>query len=488
MATDFKLKVGLDVSTSQEQIRRDLTKLQNNLPSLDLKMTLSASQLREQITKLGTPKIPLGVEVDETSLKQVLNKISKELKLDFTPKQGSGGSGAETLRVTTKKAADEAERLRKSFQQVGSTATTKIASMTESLRKFGVTGKEINEELDKLLTQFNGLSHLMNVDVWNEQETKEVQEFLQSFKQVTKAYKETKLSTGAEFFDEAQLNKVKRSLNQIRELVAEYPKILSDPKFKAWYDQLNNIDFKNLKLGKQQVEKLTGEMEEFGSQTRQADLAVKTLAQRFGMIAKNATIGNIVQTLLSEVKQLARDVVVNVNELDAAMVELKKVTNETGTAYSKFFENAKVQAADVGSSLTDAITATADYARLGYSISEAADLAKASQIYYNVGDGFNSITEASESVISTMKAFGIETKDVMSIVDAFNTTGNNFAISTQGVGEAMKRSASALAAAGNDMYESIALITAANSVVQDPASVGTALKTKFCLDVQKCAS
>lgn len=54
---------------------------------------------------------------------------------------------------------------------------------------------------------------------------------------------------------------------------------------------------------------------------------------------------------------------------------------------------------------------------------------------------------------------------------------NNFAISSGGIGEALKRSASALHAAGNTLDESIALITAANTIVQDPDSVGTVMKS-----------
>lgn len=54
---------------------------------------------------------------------------------------------------------------------------------------------------------------------------------------------------------------------------------------------------------------------------------------------------------------------------------------------------------------------------------------------------------------------------------------NNFAISSGGIGEALTRSASALAAANNTLDESIALIVGANTVVQNPESVGTAFKT-----------
>ena len=48
-------------------------------------------------------------------------------------------------------------------------------------------------------------------------------------------------------------------------------------------------------------------------------------------------------------------------------------------------------------------------------------------------------------------------------------------------------SASSMAAANNTVDETIALITAANEVAQDPEKVGNAMKTKFlnCLYVQK---
>jgi TP901 family phage tail tape measure protein len=65
----------------------------------------------------------------------------------------------------------------------------------------------------------------------------------------------------------------------------------------------------------------------------------------------------------------------------------------------------------------------------------------------------------------------------MRIVDKFNEVGNNFAISSGGIGSALERSASSLSAANNSLDQSIALITAANTVVQDPEAVGTAFKT-----------
>ena len=164
-------------------------------------------------------------------------------------------------------------------------------------------------------------------------------------------------------------------------------------------------------------------------------------------------------------------------ELDTAMTELRKVTDLSGSEYISFFREASVIAKDVGATLSDTIYATADFSRLGYGIEDASNLAKVALMYKNVGDGVSDITVATESLISTMKAFNIEAIDSMQIVDAFNEVGNNFAITSTGIGEALQRSASSLAAAGNTMEESIGLITAMNSVIQNPETVGTTIKT-----------
>lgn len=49
---------------------------------------------------------------------------------------------------------------------------------------------------------------------------------------------------------------------------------------------------------------------------------------------------------------------------------------------------------------------------------------------------------------------------------------NNYAISSAGIGTALQKSAAALASANNSLDESIALITAGNSVVQNPEIIG----------------
>lgn len=203
----------------------------------------------------------------------------------------------------------------------------------------------------------------------------------------------------------------------------------------------------------------------------------KTLSERVGGLAAKftswLTVSQIVMKLYSSLKKMVSAVI----DIDTAMTELKKVTDETSTVYAKYLDDASVRAKKLGATIADTVTASADFARLGYTLDEAAQLADAALVYKNVGDGIEDVSQASESIISTMKAFCIEAENAISIVDKFNEVGNNFAISSEGVGEALRRSASALAAGNNTLDESIALITAANSVVQDADVVGTTMKT-----------
>jgi TP901 family phage tail tape measure protein len=172
-----------------------------------------------------------------------------------------------------------------------------------------------------------------------------------------------------------------------------------------------------------------------------------------------------------------RQGVQSVKEIDLAMTELKKVTDETDASYKEFLKDASGTSAIIGSTISDFTEATATFARLGYSMEESSSMAETAIIYKNVADGLDSVEESSDSIISTMMAFGIEANDTMSIIDRFNAVGNNFAITSAGIGEALQRSASALFSAGNTIDESIALVTSANSVIQNPEQVGTALKT-----------
>lgn len=224
------------------------------------------------------------------------------------------------------------------------------------------------------------------------------------------------------------------------------------------------------------IDKLRMKEAQLEAQSERLGLTTETLAGKFSRLFKEHFQTAAVMAGIHLTQQGFQQVYQNVVEVDTAMTELKKVTDETDTTYSAFMQTAIQQSRDLAASISDTVNATADFARLGYTLDEATDLSKAAITYQHVGDGISDISEATESIISTMKAFNIEAKDSMSIVDRFNKVGNEFAISSGDIGDALQRSASALHTAGNDINESIGMIVAANDVAQNPESVGNALK------------
>lgn len=165
-----------------------------------------------------------------------------------------------------------------------------------------------------------------------------------------------------------------------------------------------------------------------------------------------------------------------INEIDKSITELRKVSNGTASDLKHALNSATEDAKELGSSISNIVSMQSDWARLGFSIPESEELARVTQLYVNVGDNMSAET-ASENLISTLQGFQLEAEDSERIIDMFNEVANNFAIDTQGIGEALKRSAASFNSANTSLSESIALVTTANAVVQDPDSIGTTFKT-----------
>ena len=195
----------------------------------------------------------------------------------------------------------------------------------------------------------------------------------------------------------------------------------------------------------------------------------KLFTDHFGSVSATAAIGTL--------RNVLRGMYQNVLDIDKAMTELRKVTDLTEQQYESFQRRAADMAREVGGSIADTIATVSDYSRLGYTLEQSESLGRAALVYKNVGDGIESIGEATESIISTLRAFNIEAEDSMQIIDVYNNLGNNLPISSGALGTALQKSASALAAANNTFSESAAMIAAANSVVQNEEVTGTALKT-----------
>lgn len=164
-----------------------------------------------------------------------------------------------------------------------------------------------------------------------------------------------------------------------------------------------------------------------------------------------------------DVAMKLREAFENAKQLNSQMIELSKVSNTSFKDIDRQFGSFKDVADEIGGTIRDTMAATSAWARNGYSLPDAKELARVSELYKNVGDNIT-IEEANESLVSTLQGFKMQAREAEHIIDVFNEVSNNEATSSRGIGEALQRSAASFQVANTSLEKSVALITAANCI------------------------
>ena len=176
--------------------------------------------------------------------------------------------------------------------------------------------------------------------------------------------------------------------------------------------------------------------------------------------------------LLQSVKRTIVGAFEKIVELNSAMVELKKVTDETNDTYNEYYLRSNDIAKALGVTTKEVIDATTAWSQMGYAIEEASRLAEASSIFSNISEDMG-IDDSTSTLVSTIKAFKIDTEDALDgIISKVNSVGNAFAITNSDIAEILSKSSASMAVANNSLEQTIALGTAAQEIVRDAGVVG----------------
>lgn len=261
-----------------------------------------------------------------------------------------------------------------------------------------------------------------------------------------------------------ELDKIHKLLNENSKMSAE-----AKAKIKSYYAE---IESGNPSMS---LDKIHGEILKIYNAEVEAGRAGRTLFDTL----KNSGFHQIAAQMAGmvgvyDVINLGKEGLSVVRELNTALTEMRKVSDESLQSL-KNYQNTTFDTADaVGTTAKQIQNSTADWMRLGESMDTAAKSAKDANILFNVSE-FEGIDEATESLVSMSQAY--KDLDKMDIIDVLNNIGNNYSISTDGLATALKDSASALVTANNDLNEAVSLTTAGNAITQDPSKVGAGLRT-----------
>lgn len=363
--------------------------------------------------------------------------------------------------------ANKANTLAKaSMDNYINSANTSIRNLTENYGKFGISMTDVTAKYQALETAVNNAVNNGNEATY--------------LKEVTQCYKELGTAIAAATAEGQRYNNRLNNKKGFDNISAELDKFVNkNPNLSSNGDlwkQIRDLDTA-VKNYSGTLEENQAAMAHVKAQAEALGLTTETLGQKFTRLWKEHFQTAAVMAGLHLVQQGMQQVYQSVVEVDTSMTELKKVTDETDASYANFTKRAAQQSRELGASISDYIQTTADWARLGYNLPDAEELARVSSLYANVGDGIESASQASEYLISTLKGFDLAASDAERVVDIINQVANTEPVSAQDLSEIMKRSSAALDAANTSFEKTVALGTAMNSVLQDSATTGTALKT-----------
>ena len=355
----------------------------------------------------------------------------------------------------------------------------KVGGYAATINKFGDDGWTSPEYLDKVQEARKALELYQeaidklkaNPDLINKESLANVERLGKDFEDV--AFDIKNMTAAQKGYTQLGAEK---ALDKISQMVKENSKMSRQAKadIKAWYDQIASGN------PSASLDVILGKVEEIVRKEKEAGRGGKSM---WDAIKEKAWYGtaNAIGTYfgVNDIFRYVQQGIGIVRELDTALTEMRKVSDEsiqTLKDYQKESFNTADAIATTGLQMQNSI---ADWQRLGYSIKEANELAKNSNIYKNVGD--MDISTATEHMVSSVQAWKSEFNDDAvktseEVMNRYNKIGNEFAISSADIGEAMETSAAALKAGGNDLNEALGIITAGNIIQQDASTTSSAMK------------
>lgn len=236
-------------------------------------------------------------------------------------------------------------------------------------------------------------------------------------------------------------------------------------RLKQAYD---NLSGKSVKEVREETKKLGVETDKVVNKLKSQDMSSVTKTDDkswFENIKSNiASLGIYFtgRSILTGITNTFRDATQYVISLDSAMIDLKKVTDETTKTYDTFLDTMHNVAMALGTQTVEMVKAVTLWAKTGESLKDSSKLAESTIMLSKVGDNSN-VEDSMQYMIAPLKAFNIEAENSIDLIDKYNNVSNNMATSTTDLGEGLSRSASSMAVAGNTLDQTIALLAVAES-------------------------
>ena len=456
MVTELQLyakeqqKLAYPPMISSTSVEDNVKKAQASLTTLEQKWKNQGILTGEFKTQVAN----LRLELEKVGNTEGLNKYNTSLKL----------------------VQENAKQLFSTQQEI-STAITQLNTLqnsptfTKNASNLAVT--RTKQEINSLITAYQNLATKLQGNITPaglETVRTELTQLNARFNDATTTAKRFETELRNDNGAEKQAQRVALLKAQLTALEKANPKAM-----KQYGDTINSLmTTLNNNPDTRAIEQVTKNIQLLRREINNANLAGKTLWQtlkeKAGKFVGWMSLTGIISSIWREMRQM----VTNVVELDSAMTNLKKVTDETDATYSRFLKNASSLAKELKMDLSDLVNQTAEWAKKGYSIAESSIASKASGIYSIVGEVDNAT--AVQDLTTVIKSYNMAVEDSIDIVDRFNNISNKYSVTASDIGTMLSNSISSLSIAGNSLDEAIAMGTTITEITGDASEAGNTLK------------
>jgi TP901 family phage tail tape measure protein len=233
-----------------------------------------------------------------------------------------------------------------------------------------------------------------------------------------------------------------------------------------------NVQANGATSATQQINKLT-------NATKQAGNAAFRMGQQFG-VSLNRFAGFAVATRAVSLftNNLAKSIQEAI-DFQNEVVKLSQVTGKTTEELRGLTQEVTRLSVNLGTSSKDLLDATQILAQAGI---QAGDLKIALDALAKttLAPTFNDVRETAEGVVAIMAQFGTSAKDLKTQLGAINTVSAEFAVESEDIISAIRRTGGVFKQSGGSLEEFIALFTSVRATTRESAeSIATGLRTIF---------
>ena len=422
-----------EFSKTQQKMRKDIKDTADELGKI-------YPDLSESDAKKDAQGYYSAVAKEQERANKEIQKATEKARREAEQSASKQNSSLETY-IDSEKGDAILSRMRKQMESYAGQSTPNIEKANGLMQEF-------SSSLVALKDHKSGTSILDDESLDNT--IQKLQKAETSFKNVFSQIKDETSKTLGLGVAEQSANKVASYYESNSKAVKKYGATLKE--LEQQYRQVTTVEekatldtaFKNLQ-SRISAEGLTGKS------------GIDEFKRAAGQIAQFSGIYDMIQNVAMEVPSKIID---SVKDVNAAQIELRKVSDASESDLSQYWDTASESAKKYGASISDVISSTADWSRLGYNLDDAQKLSDATTLLQKVGDKMTQ-ESSSQGMISTLKGFQMDADEASSIVDKVNEVANTEPIDTSGLFAGLERSASSMNAANNSLEQTIALITAA---------------------------